>query len=239
MPYVSRKKYRSRRRTRRPVGKKFVKRVQKITRKVLQSNLEVKRYMMSAVEQKVDTLVPGATTNWLQPIVNIAQGTHSYDRVGSKIKVIGLQFKNFFHNNTTVPIWIRMVLLRVPAGTTMGPSSTLFMNTLNSEANFTAVNGMNSMMKPIHPAFGKVMFNKVIKIIPSVATGESSGFIRYNRFFKFPRGINVQFNESGVTAGNLNTQLVFGVWAAEAPEDTTTGSTIEWTYECNCFFTDA
>lgn len=229
---LRRKAYRARRRVRKGTRKV----IQRAVNRALKSNLEVKRYVSTATEQAVSTLTQG--TNWVQPFVNISQGLNSYHRIGNKIKVIGLQMKNFFNNNSTTGLWMRFVVLRILDKTVPGSTSNIFATNVNAEDNFSGVTGIATMMRPIHPAFAKVVYNKVFKLTANSSEG-ASAYKRLYKFIKFPRGLNIEYNSSGTGVSNSNAQYVIGCWTAEAPEDVGAGNTVEWTYEMNVFYTDA
>lgn len=217
--------------------KPFYKTVRRIVNKVNSKNTEVKRYMSSGLEQTMSTATAGV--NWLQLGSAISRGTGSDNRVGDSIKIIGIKFDIYLHNNTTTPTWVRHCLIRPSDKAVLDASSLIFMGTSNQTTNLSTLTGMASMLRKFHPnTVSKVYKDRVLKLVGTSAT--DGNFYRKISFFqKFGRGIRLTYNASSTGAVNTEPNLAWGIWSAEAPEDTISGSTIEYSYQYTIFYTDA
>lgn len=239
MKYTRRRVYRKKRPTTLTKGKTFAKRVRRIANQALKNKVEVKRWTSGTMETSVNTLTQG--TNWIQFAQPITQGTGSYNRVGDKIKVIGIQVKGYIYNGTAVPIWMRHAMLKSADKGALSTGSAIFMGTAsNQETDFTTETGMKCILRPFHPtAITKVYRDKVVKLAPNDSTAGGQNFRRFSFFQKFGRGLTVRFNSASTGTANTEPNVQWGMWCAEAPEDVSTGVNLEVSFQYTVFYTDA
>lgn len=212
--------------------------IKKVVNRTLNSNIELKRIENVGTEVAVSSLSTGAAANWFDPFSNIGQGSGSYQRQGNRIKVTGIELNNYFNNNSTTQIWLRFVVLKVYDRTVSGTSSSYFESGTGSATTMASLNGMQSMMRPFHPAQVKPIYDRVIKMSANSGEGANS-FTRIKHFIKFPKGLIITYSGSSTGAGYSEPFYQIGCFIAEAPEDIGVGVTCEWTYCNNVYFHDA
>ena len=218
--------------------KGLTKKIRKVVNSTLKSVIEVKRLEHVGTEVAVTSLASGAAGNWFDPFSNIGQGTGSYQRVGNKVKIIGIDLKNFFNNNSTTQIWLRFVVLKCYDRAAAGTASLFFESGTGNTTSITSLNGIQTMLRPWHPAQVKPIYDKVIKM--SANSGEAAhSFTRLNHFIKFPKGLIIKYSGSSTGIGYSEPFYQIGCLIAEAPEDIGAGVTCEWSYCTNIYFVDA
>lgn len=227
-----RKAYRSKRKNTR-----LVKKIKSIARSVASKQFEVKKYIIGGVEAALSTLTQG--TNWIQCGVNIAQGVSSFERVGTRIRILAIQTKIFLHNNADVPLYARYCLIRPTDRAALGSTSKIFCGSNNQDSDFATETGMKCIMRTFSKnTVEKVYKNKLIKMDGNGDSGDSY-FVSRTLFQKFGRGIVVDYNVNNMGVTNMNPNIQFGIWVAEAAEDVGAGTTVEWTHQTTVFYTDA
>lgn len=148
--------------------KKYVK---SVTKKALPEMKFAAIQAVSAVEATIalDGVIAG--NNWLE-FANILQGLTKATRTGNEIKLQGYHSKITYHNNSTVPVYIRRLVIGiegndVDAGTNLAELFTI--NGAGVDIN-TMGNGLAVIQTPINMSKYKVYFDKVIKLGPAGST---------------------------------------------------------------------
>lgn len=233
--YARRKVNRSRR-TRRGIGKKFAKKVKSIVHRALRSNVEVKKYMSAQVETTMSSTLPG--NNWLQYAAAITKGTGSENRVGDKIKIVGIKMDYYLINNTNYPAWVRECFIRLTDKEIVNDTTPILMGTSNQTTDVKTTIGMASMMRQFHPtSVSSVYRNKVYKLPGNTSTDATH--VKKVRFFKkFPRGLTIQYNPLALGALYTEPNICWGIWCADAGEDAN-AVTVEISYQYTIYYTDA
>ena len=212
--------------------------IKKVVNRTLRSHLEVKKLQMVGTEVNVTSISPGTAANWFDPFGSIGQGTGSYQRIGNKIKVIGLSLKNMFNNNSTTQLWCRFAVFRCVDRANISTTSNIFESGTGGNADFSAISGIQGIIRPFNLGNVKPVFQKVFKL--SANSGEAANsFTRLNKFIKFPRGLEVRFNSTSTGTTNVFPLYQIGCWIAESPEDLGIGVTCEWSYVNTVYYTDA
>jgi hypothetical protein len=208
--------------------------VKKEVDRALAKRVERKVKWWSQDEASISTLSQG---NNFQDVITIAEGTGAEERVGKAINLTGIHLKGVLKNNGASCNYVRMVLFRymLPA-LTVDSTEGFFENSIGSRTDFTSIPGLNTIYTPFNSNNVKVIWTKVFKLA-SNSSVEGNDTAMFNMFKKLP---NLKIEYEGPNTGNANVQprLWLGVWAAESPDDTSTGQNVEISYVGRTFYTD-
>lgn len=196
---------------------------------------ETKMIANYAEEQTLNTL--GTTVE----IINFpapAYGSANNQRIGNKVQGVGIKINMLFNNNAAGPIFVRMILLKVPQGDSYTDSSirsNIFENSFpgNVPDTSTPVNGrLTDITKVINKGEMIVIRDKVIVLNGnSVDTGVSiqQFYVRTPHMYEFA--------DSDQTLP-LNARYVIAMIPRQCNADESTGSTVEYTYTLSTYFKD-
>lgn len=196
---------------------------------------ETKMIANYADEQTLNTL--GTTVD----IVNFpvpAYGSANNQRIGNKIQGVGIKINMLFNNNAAGPIFVRMILLKVPQGDSYTDSSirsNIFESSFPGNVPDTSlpVNGrLTDITKVINKGEMIVIRDKVIILNGnSVDTGVSiqQFYVRTPHMYEFA--------DSDQTLP-LNARYVIAMIPRQCNADESTGSTVEYTYTLSTYFKD-
>lgn len=237
MPYARKRTIRRKTYRRRPGVRKTTRKViKKVVDRTLRSNVEVKRYMSAQTETVMASSTPGV--NWIQFATAISKGTASDNRIGDKVKIIGIKVDFYLVNNTTYPAWVREAFIRLTDKEIIGDTTPILMGTSNQGTDIKTTAGMASIMRQFHPVtVSSVYRNKTYKL--SGNNSVDATHVRKLRFFKkFPRGLNVTYNPTALGALYTQPNICWGLWCADAAEDAN-AVTIELSYQYTIYYTDS
>lgn len=236
MPYARKRTLRRKTYRRRPGVRKTTRKVIKnVVDRTLRSNLEVKRYMSAQTETTMTSTTPGV--NWLQFATAISKGTGSDNRIGDKVKIIGIKMDFYLINNTVYPAWIRDCFIRLTDKEVVADTTPILMGTSNQATDVKTTAGMASMMRQFHPtSVSSVYRNRVYKL-PGNGSTDAMHVRKFRFFKKFPRGLNIKYNPSALGALYTEPNICWGIWCADAGEDAN-AITVEISYQYTIFYTD-
>jgi len=184
---------------------------------------------------QLNTLSQGYQSN---AVIQLGQGTAANTRIGNIVHLSGLHLKGAFNNNSTSESFVRMIVLGYP-GTNGDPTLNLFRNLpTGTTAGVSGINGMDAIYYPLNTVELKVYADKVYRLAGS-ATGNSGSNTRFfTKFVKFS-GKKVTFKSTAT--GNGNQDFMYSViWiAADANDDTSTGTAVELSCLERLYFKDA
>lgn len=213
---------------------KSSKAMKSLVRKTVRTYLkpEVKQMTRSIDEASLNTLTqtPSAFSMCV-----IAQGTNDYERVGNKIKMIGLHINGILYNNTTTTNYVRMVVLNQQNPETDVTSTSTNILDVNTITNISSIPGLNSIYAPINKLTYQVLYNRVFKLGSSSST-DGSQTTHFKKFIKLNKEI-VYVGSSGSDCTRNNIRVL--VWAAEAPDDAALGVVVELSGYCSAYYIDA
>lgn len=168
---------------------------------------------------------------------SITNGTSSSSRVGNEIRAMSLHLRGVIYNNSTQESLVRMIVVGAPAS--VDPSTTIFRTgALGAVAGPASVNGLDAMYFPLNKLEFKVYADKVFKFGASASGTAASNTRSFSKFIKFGgRKIMYKGNVSGTDQQSWQYHVI---WiAADANDDTTTGTTVELSQITRFWFTDA
>jgi len=232
------KKFRGTKRTFKPKGntgvpnavKKYVKKVTARTRP------EMKQIQNNFVESTALVTNTAATSfrwlEWCEP----TQGTTRDTRVANEIYLHGMHSKGAFHNNGSVPVFIRRLVLGAGPSTVTGASAELFDNGLGPGVSITTTGATMALItNKINKAQFKVYYDKTIKV-GSVSSVDGMQTKIFNYFQKFG-GKKILFE--GATAGlNNQSYRISEVYLVASSDNDAAAATIEHTENNTVYFTD-
>lgn len=193
--------------------------------------IEMKQCWNHINEQALNTLSQGFQS--LGP--TLAVGTASNQRIGNIVHLKGLHIKGALNNNSTSESFVRFMILGY--NTALGdPTALLFRNAATgTTSGVSGVNGLDAMYMPLNKVDLHVYHDRTMRIAGS-ATGNSGANVRMiSKFVKFG-GKKVEFKSNAAYADWAYTVC----WiAADANDDTSTGTSVELSYLERLYYKDA
>jgi len=201
----------------------------------LMPKTETKQVWAHHNEVQLNTLAQGYQSN---QVVQIGQGTASNLRIGNVVNLSGLHLKGAFNNNSTSESYVRMMVIGYPSENG-DPLLNLFRSLpTGTTTGVSSVNGLDAIYYPLNKLEMKVYCDTVYRLAGS-ATGNSGANTKFfSRFIKFG-GKKVEFKST--TSGYNNQNWMYSViWiAADANDDTSTGTAVELSCLERLYFRDA
>lgn len=212
----------------------MVKVARRVAKQVVRKNTELKCKQIAADEAAVTTIAQGAN---MYDISSLTNGTAGGSRLGNEVRATGFHMKGILNNNsTTTTNYVRMIVCWVKDQADLTSVSGIF-RLGTTDTDFGSVTGLNTMYTPFSSAAVTVLYDKVIKLAPANTGGGGAESKQFAKFIKLNKKIQYRSNANGTdTADN---RLHFGIWAAEGPDDTTTGNTVEFSTMMRFWFADA
>lgn len=202
-------------------------------RKAILKDKQVKKFVASLNEQALSTISQGS---FVDPIA-ISQGDAANNREGDIIYVRGIAIRGVLHNNASNVNVVRMCCLLTREDANYSGATDLF-DSSAAASDFSTVAGLNA----IYHEFDKSKITaKWDEVVPLGTTTDTAGnqVKEFKRYIKFPgRGLKVRYLGTGTGANNVFPRLHLGFWAAEGPDDTSTGTDVEISMRALTFFTD-
>jgi len=185
----------------------------------------------------LNTATAVQSMSWIE-FPDMVQGTGRDQRIGNEVYLHGFHSKGSFHNNGSVVMYIRRLIVGFTTGVTANSGVTeLFDNGTGAGVTINAVgNNMGLITTPINKNQFKVYFDKTIKLSPSTATDGTQTKL-YNHFSKFG-GKKIQFEGNNVGAISQDGRMAEIYLVAQADNDATTGFFVEQTQNWSTYFTD-
>lgn len=191
---------------------------------VLNRQLEKKQLWSTWNETAITTLQASA----FYDLSAVAQGDANGNRTGNEIQASGFHFKGVLNNNSTsITNYVRIVVFRAMADNSdmSYATSDLFAAANGIPQALSDQTGLNAMYYPIDKRLHKVYKDFVVKLAPNTATNGTH--TKMIQFWIPLKGLKMYFEGSGTGDSNASPRLHFGMWTAEAPDDTSTGETVE------------
>lgn len=184
-------------------------------------------------EESLSTVTQGS---FVDPL-DIGQGDTINDRAGDTIYVTGIRIRGVLHNNASNINMVRMCLLQTNEDANFSAATDLFESGTGA-VDFSTVTGLNTMYHDFEKQKIKVKWDQVVSL--GTASDTSSAQVKYfDQFIRFPgRGLKVKYLGSSTGAAQVFPRLHLGFWAAEAPDDTSTGTTVEVSMRALTYFTN-
>lgn len=190
--------------------------------------IELKTFWQHDNEVSLNTLSQGTTANMYHP--QLAVGNSGLQRVGNEINFKSMHLKGVLYNNSTQETYVRMIVVGCPG--TLDPTITTFPLFRSGSSGVTSVvsslNGLDQMYYPLNTMDLTVYQDNVFKLAGSNSYSGGSNTRMFSKFIKFPgKGKHVTFK--GNTTGQNNQNWYINViWlAADANDDTSTGTNVE------------
>lgn len=197
--------------------------VKQYVKKQMRTNSELKRYERSDQEK-----IEGTTSNplYFSELALIEEGTDVSERIGTQIRLQGVQLKGMFNNNSAVVNYVRYAIGYIldPTAVAIGGGTKFFRGPFNNQLSTAEVYASGAqpyalMTTPFHPDVFQALYDKVHKIGPSSSTdGNNSRLI--NKFIKL-HNRKVEFPNANVVGftGQALPRLVVCRWYTDAGQD--------------------
>lgn len=192
---------------------------------------EVKRVQRSLDEQSLNTLNQTAVA-FSHSVV--AQGTDQHQRVGNKIKAIGIENRIVMKSNATMTTYVRVLTIcqQNPEVDITSITTNLFED--NTITNINTEPGLNAMYLPVNKERYQVIRDRVYRLSPTgAADGSDTVMRRY--FIKMSKPI-VYDSSSASDCSRNNIRTIF--ICSEAPDDVGAGAVVEISGITTLFYTD-
>lgn len=195
--------------------------------------VETKQQWVHHNEVSLNTLSQGYLSNGPA----IAQGNINAARISNVIHATGLHMKGVLNNNSGSESLVRALVVGYAAQG--DPSLNIFRNAVTgATAAISAVNGLDAMYFPVNKVDYHVYYDKLIRVAGS-ATGNASANVKtFSKFIKLNRR-KIEYKGNTWGFGNQNWMYSI-IWiAADANDDTTTGTVVELSMLERFYFQDA
>nr|UTM74973.1 capsid protein [Tick-associated circular DNA virus] len=218
------------------------KQVRSIVRTELKKNVEVKYVEQHSNEKTLNVLGSALVIN----MSNIDEGTGPFQRIGKKVRCIGLHVKGIVNNNFAQTNFVRFALLQSkdqnPIDTTKllfsskGPTTgdATLPDLSGGYAGGTILSGLDTIYYKLSDAKVNVLKQWVIRI-GAGNDPSGKGAIMYNHFVK--RKMDMIYNDTTGTSALKPIYLV--IWTADANDDGPVGALVEVNQLATTYYTDA
>lgn len=205
-----------------------------IAKKAAKSLIETKVKEQGAGGAETEVNVSSAVSYFIDADVSqLAQGTALGARVGANINPVGFRLAYVLHNNSSVPVYARMIVISVPnADITAAGGSILFGN--GAQLAPVAENLQDIVFRMNTKRF-KVLYDKVHRI---AGLGDGTGIetVMRKAYVRLPstRRTFPQITSSDSHKDNLRFIVI-----CRGADNDTTANVIEMTYEFSYYYKDA
>jgi len=196
--------------------------------------VEVKQNWTHHNEVSLSTLAQGY--QGVGPILSQGSGTDS--RVGNTINLLGVHFKGALNNNSTSETFVRMMIVGYDSENG-DPTVNLFRsNQSGTVSGVSSVNGLDAMYYPVNKVDLHLYYDRVYRLAGSATGNSGANCIFFNKYQKF-NGRKVVYKGNTWSYGNQNWMYSI-IWiAADANDDTSTGTSVELSCLARTFYKDA
>lgn len=192
---------------------------------------EIKSVWQHSNEVALNTLAQG-TVNVMPSITNgLGQA-----RIGSSINAKGLHIKGALNNNSTSETFCRLIVFTYNGS--VDPSTNFFQGTsAGTNSAISAINGLDAMYFPINKRDLQVRYDRVFKLAGSATGNAGRNVTMFSKFIKFG-GKKLAY--AGTGSGVASQTWQYGIcWiAADANDDTTTGTSVDMSMLERFYYTD-
>lgn len=206
----------------------------------------IKSYIAKAISKSKEThkkessltetqLNSAATTpNYMSQVQYLAQGDTYYSRSAHMIKPVGVNLKFILHNNDTLGMFVRFVVLLNISGSkdTDYTTGTSLFEDDTGNIDFASANDRQRLTARINKEKYKVLRDTVIKL-----GGDNTADKMVYRKHWIPLRGTLMYDGSSA-ANPVRNQLIPLWWICEANEDPTTGKVVELSCTSQFYFKD-
>lgn len=211
-------------------GKPSVQQVRTIVQNAIYRESETKMVSAFNNENFVNTIAADVT---IHAVPTPAQGVATHERIGNKIKGVGIGSKLLLHNNAgNTPCWVRCSLLEVFDGqmTDTEIKSDLFEGTGDSTVSIDG--NLVNIIKKYDREFYRVLKDEVIPLHGNTDTDS----VKIVSFYKKLKGQEMKFNDQFANQPVGTSRFVWVLYAREADGDEDLGTNVEITSHLDYYF---
>lgn len=202
-------------------------------RKAILKDKQVKRFSTALNEQNLSTISQGS---FVDPIA-ITQGDRIDNREGDTVYIRGIGIRGVLHNNASTVNVVRMCCVLTREDADFSAATDLF-DSPTDAADFSTVAGLNAIYHQFDSAKVTTKWDEVVTL-GTVSDSTGNQVKEFKHYIKFPgRGLKVRYLGTGTGAVQVFPRVHLGFWAAEGPDDTSTGTDVELSFRSLTYFTD-
>jgi len=225
---VYRRKYNPRKRApKRKTGAK--KTLTKQIKNVMRRQAETKFIGTNALEESVSSAVKAVIHN---DISQIAGGSANTERVGDKISPFGVWLSYILHNNSAVPVYVRVILVEVNDGAFTSIDSSWLMDANGDPQGLTA-DRLSDINFTLNKHEFKVLYDKKHRV---AGLGDGTGIetVMKSHLCKL-RGSRVFQDATAADSKSRNVRLLT---ICRGADNDTTPNVVEMTYSTKYYYKD-
>jgi len=209
--------------------KKTSKNLVRTIAKVLKGKAETKFIGTQALEESVSSAVQAVIHT---DISQIAGGSGNTERVGDKISPYGVWLSYILHNNSAIPIYVRVIMVEANDGAFTTIGSNWLMDQAGDPQALTAER-LSDINFTLNKHEFKVLYDKVHRI---AGLGDGTGIetIMRKRLVKL-RGNRTFQDASSADSKNRNVRLLT---IARGADNDTTANVVEMTFSTKYYYKD-
>jgi len=150
-------------------------------------------------------------------------------------KAIGDHFRCVMHNNSSIPVWVRLLLLKTKETGLITSSSLILEDVAGNPTSVSSIPGLNALYHGINKDKYTPIIDKKIKFA-SVADTSGNNTKLIQQFSKLH---NQKINYSGTATDSADWRYHLVFINCEGPDDTGAGVTMECSFVNRFYYTDA
>lgn len=212
-------------------AKPSVTQVRSIVNRAIYRESETKMCTATASELNVTSIAPSPS---ILSCPMPGQGVGTHQRIGSKVKGVGIGSKIVFHNNSsTTPVWIRCSLLEVHNGqmTDIEIQNDLFESSA-TDSTIGMVGSVGEVIKRYDRQYYTVLKDEVVALHGNTEPDS----LKMVSFYKKLVGQEMKFNDAVANLPVGTSRFVWVVYSREGDGDESTGTTVECSYNIDYYF---
>lgn len=208
----------------------------------------VKKYVKThtphvEVKRELDGFSENIVSATITPYLNyeplIAQGSALNQRIGTQVKMIGIQLRTMLHNNSTITQMVRCLVLGCNSDTDTTPATMELFKDISAAGAVTTIQtsgtSFGNMLYKVNDRKFKIYYDRTFKLgATSSADGQDVIFVK--KFIKLNSLIKYEGNSTGV--GNQSKRFII-LYLTSDPALDASGGAIEITGNHFYYFTDA
>jgi len=203
--------------------------LKKTVNKLINSKIETKRFFTAPYTEQTLTSTQLASSPFAVYTPTVGNGIEN--RIGEITKGIGLHMRYVLHNNSAVPVYVRVVVFDDVRGELTSDASNFILDATGQPTDLTA-DTLQDIYAPFNKRECTLLYDKVHRI---AGLGDGTGIETISRKKL------LKFNHKNVfVSSTTNSKHTLRVcfWVRSADNDTT-GATIEMTMATTYYFKDA
>lgn len=219
---------------RRHLSKKVPRPVKAYVRKAISKSKETHKKESSLSETSLSSVA--TAPNYMSQVQYIAQGDTYFSRSGHQVKPVGVSLKYVLHNNDSLGMFVRFVVLLNLAGSkdTDYQTGTALFEDDTGNIDFSGANDRQRLTARINKDKYTVLRDTVIRL----GGDNTSDKMAYRKHWISLRRQSNLIYDGSAASNPIRNQLIPMWWICEANEDESTGKVVELSVTSQFYFKD-